>query len=107
MEKELYPTLLALRQFLTVAHHIPGRIRLKFNIGILQQLAGFDLGQAKGAISNFPALKDYRINLATSSVVIEYDHALVNPTLVDSLFADDEPSFRSAVSEIHTLALSL
>ncbi|WP_299020390.1 HMA2 domain-containing protein [uncultured Photobacterium sp.] len=107
MEKELYPTLLELRQYLTVVHHIPGRIRLKFNISIMQQLASFDMSTAKSAISNFPALKNYRLNLATSSVVIEYDHGLINPNLIDTLFAEDEPAFQAAVSELHNLAVTL
>ena len=58
-----------------IAHHIPGRIRLKFNHSIvtkLPKLNGIEKEIQKIA-NQIEAIKDIRLNLFAGSVVVQYD----------------------------------
>ena len=69
-----------------IAHHIPGRIRLKYKIGIMSQLMQFNLQNVDDVIAQVPAFLSYKINKSTGSIVIEYDASLVRSELVNDLF---------------------
>ena len=53
-----------------VAHHIPGRIRLRILASGLDVVRRIDVG---GAIGALPGIKSIRVNPLVGSVVIEYD----------------------------------
>lgn len=80
-----FKILMALREYLSVAHHVPGRIRLKFSMGLLKDKDALKL------ISEFenspvpPAVKDARINKMARSVVIEYDKNVIDPAKLDEV----------------------
>ena len=78
---------LKLRKWVKVGHHIPGRIRLKYKLGIVAQLATYRSDEIEQSLTDFPALKQYKINKSTGSIVIEYDAELLNPASVDDLFS--------------------
>ena len=64
-----------------IAHHIPGRIRLRFNNTILTMLPkpnGIDKEIQKIA-DQIEAIKDVRLNLYAGSVVVQYDTDLLPP----------------------------
>ncbi|QLE84442.1 cation transporter [Shewanella sp. Scap07] len=91
---------LKLRRWVTIGHHIPGRIRLKYKLGILAQFASFNTGDIEQAVQKVPALKQYKINHSTGSVVIEYDPQQITPALIDALFAESEQAAREACHQI-------
>ena len=64
-----------------IVHHIPGRIRLKFNSSILAGLPKLNgikkwIQERADQVS---AVKDIRLNLFAGSVVIQYDTGLLSP----------------------------
>ncbi|WP_055025537.1 HMA2 domain-containing protein [Shewanella japonica] len=76
-----------MRRWVMIAHHIPGRIRLKYKLGIMSHLMQFNLQNVDDVIAQVPAFVSYKINKSTGSIVIEYNANLVKPELVDDLFA--------------------
>ena len=79
-----------------MAHHIPGRIRLKIKPGLLSDpkalsLAGsLDLdswGNGNGA----KAIVNTRLNLGAGSLIVDYDPHLLKPELIGELFSSANP----------------
>ncbi|MCG9582350.1 HMA2 domain-containing protein [Vibrio tubiashii] len=87
---------LKLRKWVSIGHHIPGRIRLKYKLGILAHLASYKSDAIEEAISSVPAFKSYQVNKATGSILIEYDASLVEPALITELFAESEVNAEQA-----------
>ena len=83
-------TALKLRSWVRIAHHIPGRIRLKYKISIVAHLARFNARDIEHALANIPAFKNYELNSGTGSILIEYDAKIVEPTLIEDLFSSDD-----------------
>lgn len=98
--KESVKTVLKLRSWVHVAHHIPGRIRLKYKLGIIAHLARFNTNDITRALDSIPAFKTYKLNSSTSSILIEYDQSLVDPALLDNIFADDASIAEKACFEL-------
>ena len=64
-----------------IAHHIPGRIRLRFNHSIVSKLPkvnGIEKEIQKIA-NEIEAIKNIRLNLFAGSVVVQYDTDLLSP----------------------------
>ncbi len=66
-----------------IAHHIPGRIRLRFNHSIVTRLPKVN-GIKKviqKMVNQIEAIKDIRLNLYAGSVVVQYDTDVLSPDL--------------------------
>ncbi|QIZ76227.1 HMA2 domain-containing protein [Ferrimonas lipolytica] len=101
---ELTNEILSLRQWVHIGHHIPGRIRLKFNSAIVAKLARYKTTQTMEHAIQFAPLKRYQLNSETNSLLLEYDAAVIEPQLLDRLFHDDDQQARAAcTSLINTL----
>ncbi len=64
-----------------IAHHIPGRIRLRFNHSIVTRLPKIN-GIEKviqRMVNQIEAIKDIRLNLYAGSVVVQYDTDILSP----------------------------
>ena len=64
-----------------IAHHIPGRIRLRFNHSIVTRLPKVN-GIEKviqRMVNQIEAIKDIRLNLYAGSVVVQYDTDILSP----------------------------
>lgn len=64
-----------------IVHHIPGRIRLRFNHSIVSKLPkvnGIEKEIQKIA-NEIEAIKNIRLNLFAGSVVVQYDTDLLSP----------------------------
>lgn len=97
-------SLIQLRKQVCIAHHIPGRIRLRFNSGVIGQLTSFPLGEIKTLVDQFPALTHYKLNLATRSLLLEYNHNHISPQLLDAVFhTNDQTADQACVELIETL----
>ncbi len=100
-----FQLLMELREHLSVAHHVRGRIRLRFSLGLLTDGRAMGLlASAKGA--PLPAaVRGVRLNVAARSVVLEYDPEIVQPRVLEEvLTTDDENRFRVLAEELKTLA---
>ncbi|NOH30962.1 MULTISPECIES: HMA2 domain-containing protein [Vibrio] len=88
--KQYVEKALKLRKWVKVGHHIPGRVRLKYKLGIVAHIANFRSDDIEQAIASISAFKNYKLNSATGSIVIEYDATQIEPKWVDMLFAGSE-----------------
>ncbi len=92
MDPQPNSDLLALRRHLTIAHHLPGRIRLRLTNPLLQRLRGFDTGAMRTAVGQLPGIGEIRINAAAATAVIHYDPTQLPSHLWEQLIhgSDDE-----------------
>lgn len=72
---------LGLRRFVSIAHHVPGRIRLKLDLRALAHLPKADPGPFVDLVARVRGVKSTRINAAALSVVVDYDQALIAPAI--------------------------
>ena len=84
-------TLYQLRQYLEVAHHVPGRLRLKFSPAIVtapgaKSLTAWAQGQRNDNGGYPPGLRNMRLNLGSRSLIIEYDRETIAPEMLAELF---------------------
>ena len=73
--------LLAMRRHLHVAHHIPGRLRLRADAGLLElanQWRGPHMSLDE-AIRRIEGIRDVRVNAAAATAVIEYEPESLPP----------------------------
>ena len=90
--KKYVDKILKLRKSVSIKHHIPGRLRLKYKFSIITQIGFFNADKIDELIHDFPAIKKHNINKTTQSLLIEYDSSVIPPHLIDALFAESARS---------------
>lgn len=100
MKSDSFSGLMALRRFVEVAHHIPGRLRLRFTNRIIAGLSQSKLSSLEELCGNNNCLKNYTLNTATGSLVLEYDAKRISPALFDQLFGTDDHLAQQALTII-------
>jgi hypothetical protein len=101
------------RPFIKVAHHIPGRIRLKAGLGILKVLKKKDLpsiGEVEGIIKDIldqiNGVGEVRLNPKAGTIIIEYDSDLIHQHIFVDLFTgSDDLLFKRALQELHHIVV--
>lgn len=89
-----------------VAHHVPGRLRIKFSPAIVAAPGAADLAQwaqrQKNGNGGYPdGLVNLRLNLASRSLVIEYNRKIVSPNVLEELFrTQDKARMHDLVNEL-------
>lgn len=78
---------LGLRRFVSIAHHVPGRVRLKLDIKALAHLPKVDPGPFVDLVARIPGVKATRLNPAALSVVVDYDTRLLAAPVWERLLA--------------------
>ncbi|MFT4172056.1 MAG: cation transporter [Rhodocyclaceae bacterium] len=82
-----------------IAHHIPGRIRLKLAPVKLDDEERAAVSRAKGfqkALDSIPGVKSIRLNLLARSCTVEYDTGIIPAAAwPDVLGAVDSPAARA------------
>jgi hypothetical protein len=97
--------LVALRDCLTVAHHVPGRIRIRFSLKLLARPEAHKLLAASGNGRSVPGFRGMRVNAAARSAVVEYDPAIILPhKLEEALTTCDEERLACLIEEFRVLA---
>ncbi len=71
--------------YLSIAHHVAGRIRVKANWNGAQKLGTINEGQLTGIVASIPGILDYRVNKKALSLVIHYDADVLPPPLWEEL----------------------
>jgi hypothetical protein len=92
---EMHP-LLRFATLLRIAHHIPGRVRLKLAVENGSGL--IDAAEAKRfirSVTGVPGIRAVSLNPLALSCVVEYDPALISPSVWNDLVAGT----RSAAAE--------
>lgn len=74
-------TLLRFATLLRIAHHIPGRIRLKLagdgKAGVMDMIA--EAQRFTRSVTDAPGIRSVNLNPLAQSCVVEYDPALIPP----------------------------
>ena len=66
-----------LRQHIKIAHHVPGRIRVRVMLSALKQLPDIDPTILESLQIEAQGIKEVRINRVAGSAVISYDTAKI------------------------------
>lgn len=72
---------------LCIAHHLPGRVRLKLNVELssAQERAIADARQLIDALGDLPGIRNVNVNLLARSCTVEYDPARIPPAAWEQL----------------------
>ncbi len=92
---------LKMRRWVEIAHHIPGRIRLKYKVGLMAQLMQYNLKDVDDVVAQIPAFLSYKLNKSTGSIVIEYNPELISAAVINDLFGESD---ERATDAYHLLA---
>ncbi|GEO79896.1 heavy-metal-associated domain-containing protein [Pararhodospirillum oryzae] len=90
-----------LRPHLSIAHHIPGRVRLKIGIGALGVLKA---GAAGGPslqledLCRIQGIQSVRLNAGAQSVVVSYDPAVIPPSFWQDCLSLPEDRLRAMLA---------
>lgn len=99
-----FHTLMDLRQYLTIKHHVPGRIRIKFGLKLLADPRAQALKEETESKTSPPCIKNTKLNMFTRNVVIDYDPDIVEPEkLHEALITDDEARFNELAAELEEI----
>ncbi len=96
-----FNALAKLRRYLELKHHIPGRMRIKFDSSIRKDPQAMALAQEQGDLdpSGMPGVTNIRTNLLARSVVIEYDPTLISPQLLEELATTKDANRAAEIAE--------
>ncbi|TVM16938.1 hypothetical protein DPQ33_11080 [Oceanidesulfovibrio indonesiensis] len=95
--------LMSLRRYVSIAHHVPGRLRLKFDPAVRHD-PRFDA--LRDAEAPFPGVLATRINTMARSMVIEYDSRIPRQDIA-ALFNGAEDAARDSFSRIADIVSAL
>jgi len=77
-QQQALDTLFRIADYARIAHHITGRIRIKFTLAAKSGLADIDLEKLTEKLAG---IHHYRLNNKNGSIVIEYD-----PNIIPEIF---------------------
>lgn len=98
-------TIAKLRKYLSIKHHIPGRIRIIFDKSIIEDPNALSL--MKEAPEMPDAVKNTSLNVFSKSVVIEYDTQRVAPESLEKIInASSDEAAKAAVKQLHAVLYS-
>ena len=66
-----------LRDHIKIAHHVPGRIRVRLMLSALKQFPDVDPTILESLQSEAEGIKDIRVNRAAGSAAISYDPQII------------------------------
>jgi hypothetical protein len=78
-------SLLALRQHLSIVHHVPGRIRLRAGPALYKHASTLNNNGLKSMLESLNGIHDIRINPNAASLIIQYDPNHFPPSLWETL----------------------
>jgi len=96
--EDIVDTFLDHLRHLRIAHHVPGRIRVKASLSAAQHLAKVDMQEAEALVQRIPGIEGYRANPGALSVIIQYDQHLLPFSLWEEIGGlHDNPLARDTV----------
>lgn len=90
---------LHLRRYITIVHHVPGRIRLKLSLSAIAQLPKVDPTPFVDLVSRVKGVKETRVNKPALSVVVEYDSSSIPPSIWERLLTAEPGEVHALLSE--------
>lgn len=97
--------MLGIRRHITVGSHVPGKLRLKFGLGVIgnpkviKYVKANGFGPPKG--QDMPGVKKTSFNPLTRSMTMEYDKGIIEPETLHRLFvSESEEEFKAIANEL-------
>lgn len=100
MPDESIDDLFTLRRYVELAHHIPGRLRLRFTNRLVASLSQGKLKQLDTLCHPQGCLRRYQLHKDSGSIVLEYDVSRVPPRIFNQLFGSDGELASVALHEL-------
>lgn len=100
--ESLIEELLYLRRYLSVAHHLPGRIRLRLSPAVLAEPRAKALAAdqgLRGALAAVRGVRQVRANPKALSTTIEYETTVVSTSQLHEMFTSGDPTRVRALME--------
>ncbi|NDV24864.1 hypothetical protein [Desulfovibrio sp. JC022] len=98
-----FQLLMELRDYLTIKHHVPGRIRIKLAAKLLADPRTKKLKEEAGETPP-PCIISSKFNFFTRNAVIEYDPEVIIPEkLHEALTTDDPERFQELAAEFESI----
>lgn len=95
-----FATIATLRKYLSIKHSLPGRIRIKFALGIMKDPEALALAQSPPEMPD--AVTETKLNIFSRTLLIEYDAEQVPSALLEELITtDDDDRAAEIVEELH------
>ena len=91
--------LLALRRHLSIVHHLPGRIRLRFGPALWSPATRMERDQFERLVDGLEGIRDVRVNKALATAIIEYDPRLVPSADWETLVRGDTAEAAAVLNE--------
>ncbi|BCS88110.1 HMA2 domain-containing protein [Pseudodesulfovibrio sediminis] len=95
-----FATIASLRKYLSIKHSLPGRIRIKFALAIMEKPEALALAQSPPEMPD--AVTETKLNILSRTLLIEYDAERVSPSLLEELVTtDNDDRAAEIVKELH------
>ncbi len=99
-DEEIVDKFLDNTRYLKIAHHVPGRIRVKASWSGARKLAKEDTSDLGEVIDKIPGILEYRVNKKALSVIISYDSEVLPFQLWEDVGTlGENPGNRTEVKE--------
>lgn len=86
--------------YLSIAHHVSGRIRVKASWNGAQKLGAVNEDELMNIIAAIPGIVEYRVNKKALSLIIQYDIDILPPSLWEEVASVGQyPGRRGQVRE--------
>lgn len=79
--------LISVLPYLSVIHHIDGRIRLRINSKIKQEFQDLNTQDLQNYINKIPGITALKFNPINGSLTINYDNKIIKEDFVNSIFS--------------------
>ena len=74
-------------KYISIAHHVRGRVRFKFDTSILKEFSDDEFAQFASLENVINGVKGVSINKLAKSATVEYDHTIIIPSKWEELVA--------------------
>lgn len=81
-------------KYVSIAHHLKGRVRFKFNSAILKEFSDDEFAQFASLEDVINGVKGVSINKLAKSATVEYDHSVITPSKWEELIACNSDAIR-------------
>ena len=97
--------LLRARPHISIADHVPGRIRLKFKPSILRDVP--EIGSASGSrsLADWDFIEEVKVSALTFSLLVQYDAARLQPGHWERLVEGSEEDAKAVVDHLRGLTI--
>lgn len=90
--------LLAARRQLRIAHHVPGRLRIRFAPALMNDAPELSEAAALQALQGIAGVRAVSLRRATLSLVIDYDPSVIPPETWDTIVHGSDGEAREVLA---------